>query len=146
MSNDQDILSEPSPPSEEEPVSQAAGSGNDQPEGPEPSPDSDPEAALSTGDLAADTALPSPSHNIAEIAENQDKTANVEPVSNLALRIEKRRSEIEGLMVEKELRALTYAEHKVPKPYYEAWKSDANELFRLLVSLKQRQPRRKRAG
>ena len=41
-------------------------------------------------------------------------------------------------MGEKERHQLNFVYNSVPKPYYERWKAEANELFSLMVALQHR--------
>ncbi len=49
-------------------------------------------------------------------------------------------------MVEKERQQLLYVYKKIPKPYYERWKGEANNLFALTVHVKRRRAKAKNAG
>lgn len=60
--------------------------------------------------------------------------------------MDRRANDIQTLMVEKERQQLLYVYKKIPKPYYERWKGEANDLFALTVHVKRRRARAQKAG
>lgn len=60
---------------------------------------------------------------------------------DLVARITRRCKDIKELMIEKEAYQMTYVYDDVPKPYYQRWKDEGNELFTLAVELKRRRER-----
>ncbi len=66
--------------------------------------------------------------------------------AELLARIDERISKIRALMIEKENLQLEYVFNKVPKPYYERWKFEANDIYALTVAIRRRRNRITKAG
>ena len=97
-----------------------------------------------------------PADHTAESAENQDKRPRTSPastspkptLSRAQLAIDRRISDIEQLLIEKEAFQMAYVFQKIPLPYYNQWKSEGNEIVALIVGLKHRAKalRKRKAG
>ncbi len=61
-------------------------------------------------------------------------------------RIDRRINDIQSLMREKERQQLLYVYDKIPKPYYNRWKAEANDIFALTVHIRRRRARAQKAG
>lgn len=84
----------------------------------------------------------SAANNTVERGKHQEKAAP----STFPERLSRRFKQVDDLMVEKESLQLKYVFESVPKPYYERWKQEANEMFTLLVNLKHRRPKHKKTA
>lgn len=91
-----------------------------------------------------------PADHTAEMAVNQDKTpppATPSPIGVGEQALLRRIRDIEHLLIEKEGYQMAYVFQKIPRPYYNQWKSEANELVALIISLKHRaRMRQRKAG
>lgn len=81
-----------------------------------------------------------PAEHTAEVTENQHNLAG------LLVRIDRRINDIQALMREKEHQQLMFVFQNVPKPYYERWKEEGNEIFALTVHIRRRRARAVKAG
>ena len=72
-----------------------------------------------------------PEHS-AKAAENQEQKPDA------AALLQRRIRDIEHLLIEKEAYQMAFVFQKIPKPYYNQWKSEANEIIALIVALKHR--------
>jgi hypothetical protein len=93
-----------------------------------------------------------PAEHTAETSVNQEKLATdalsqVSPETReLVERIDRRINDIQSLMIEKERQQLLYVYEKIPKPYYNRWKAEANDIFALTVHVNRRRARVLKAG
>ena len=97
----------------------------------------DPTAPEFAESIASDDNLQETSQDTAEVPENQAKVALAAELS-LPQKIERRLTELQAQLAEKEELQLGFVYNSVPKPYYWRWKSEGNQIFSLVVGLKER--------
>jgi hypothetical protein len=78
-----------------------------------------------------------PTKNMAEESREQESPATPNALTFDEIEV-KRLADVKDLLVEKEKLILAYTMRTVPKPYYDRWKKEANEVFRLLVRTRNR--------
>ncbi len=100
------------------------------------------ETAAPEGEVPADSGS-EPAEHTAESAENQGISAKTQALLG---RIDRRINDIQSLMREKERQQLLYVYDKIPKPYYNRWKAEANDIFALTVHIRRRRARAQKAG
>ena len=97
-------------------------------------PETQPVSGQAEAEPSADSSASRLPEHTAETRENQEKAAQV-------ARLDRRMRDVTALMEEKERYQLSYVYDDVPKPYYDRWKVEANELFSLMVTLHARRRR-----
>ena len=74
-------------------------------------------------------------------AEGTKEKTEIQEEFPIDARIRRREAYCHDLLRDKEQLQLKFVYEGVPKPYYERWKAEGNEIFSQLVSLKQRRRR-----